>query len=138
MADVFISYTRVDAEFVRGLHADLIQQGLDAWVDWEDIPPSSEWRQEVYRAVQGANAFVAVLSPEFGKSKVCAEELAEALKYGKRIVPIVCRPVRSVEVAPDLAKLNWVYCRAEDDRANAFSCKASPPTLTGFGSIPGS
>ena len=39
MQDVFISYARKDKEFVRRLHAALIEAGRDSWVNWEDIPP---------------------------------------------------------------------------------------------------
>ena len=39
MADVFISYSRVDQSFVKVLNQALNQSQYDAWVDWEDIPP---------------------------------------------------------------------------------------------------
>ena len=40
MADLFLSYARVETEFVRLLHDALVREGKEAWVDWRDIPPS--------------------------------------------------------------------------------------------------
>ena len=37
--EVFISYSRKDKDFVRRLDEALKSQGLEAWVDWEDIRP---------------------------------------------------------------------------------------------------
>ena len=41
MADVFISYSREDTEFVRRLHEGLAQHNRDIWIDWQDIPPTA-------------------------------------------------------------------------------------------------
>ena len=43
-ADVFISYSRHDGDFVRRLHDALRELGKDPWVDWEDIPATAPWR----------------------------------------------------------------------------------------------
>jgi hypothetical protein len=45
MAGVFISYSREDQEYVRRLYRALATAHRDAWVDWEGIPPTAEWRQ---------------------------------------------------------------------------------------------
>jgi len=50
VADVFISYSRRDKEFVARLHEALDSHGKQAWVDWEDIPPSAEWLREIHDA----------------------------------------------------------------------------------------
>ena len=39
------------------------------WVDWEDIPPTAEWMREVEVAIEGADTFVFVLSPDSLKSR---------------------------------------------------------------------
>ena len=43
MTDVFISYSRKDITFVRLLHDALKENGLETWIDWQDIPPSADW-----------------------------------------------------------------------------------------------
>ncbi|NEP14853.1 MAG: TIR domain-containing protein [Symploca sp. SIO2C1] len=47
--DTFISYSRRNKEFVIQLCEALIQANLKIWVDWNDIPPAEDWRQEIYR-----------------------------------------------------------------------------------------
>lgn len=39
MADVFISYSRRDKEFVQVLYDALRASQYDTWVDWQDIKP---------------------------------------------------------------------------------------------------
>lgn len=71
--DIFISYSRRDKEFVARLHAALAALGRDAWIDWEDIPLTAEWEAEIYAGIEGADAFVFVLSPDSIRSEICAQ-----------------------------------------------------------------
>ena len=43
MAQVFISYSRKDKDFVRKLGDSLFAQKHEAWVEWKDIPLTAEW-----------------------------------------------------------------------------------------------
>ena len=58
MADIFISYSRKDKDFVRRLDEALKSRGREAWVDWEDIRPTEEWMQAIYAAIEGADTFM--------------------------------------------------------------------------------
>jgi len=62
MTDVFISYSRKDIAFARLLHEALIENELETWIDWQDIPPSTDWLAEVYEVIEGADAFLLVFS----------------------------------------------------------------------------
>ncbi len=115
MSDLFISYSRKDKEFVHRLFDALIARQRDVWVDWEDIPPTADWRAEIYSAIESAQNFLFVLSPDSVASQVCGEELAHAIQTNKRLIPIFCRDVDSKSVNPELGKLNWIYFRATDD-----------------------
>jgi WD40 repeat protein len=120
MADVFISYSRRDADFVRQLHARLSEAGRDCWVDWEDIPPSAAWLSEIYGAIEAADAFIFVITPDSLASTVCGQELEHALKHNKRLVPLLRRPADGQDVPEPLAALNWIYCRETDSFDEAF------------------
>jgi WD40 repeat protein len=125
MASVFISYSRKDQDFVRKLFDALKAAGRDAWVDWEGIPPTAEWLKEVYTAIDGADTFVFVLSPDSVASEVCGKEVAHAVESRKRIIPLVCRQVgtaevKAVESLAPLAALNWIFMRESDDFGTAF------------------
>lgn len=114
MADVFISYSRRDEGFVRRMHEALKAHGLDSWVDWEDIPPTADWLQEIYAAIEAADTFVAVLSPDSVLSETCKLEVQRAAHLNKRIVPVVCRDVDPRVVSPELARHNWLVLREND------------------------
>ena len=81
MADVFISYSRKDKEFVARLQAALVKHEREPWLDTKDIPPTAEWLQEIYGAIEKADAFVFVISPDSVISKVCQLEIAHAVEH---------------------------------------------------------
>jgi hypothetical protein len=89
MPDVFISYSRKDSAFVRQLHDALAKLNRDVWVDWEDIPLTADWWQEISGGIESADTFVLVVSPNSLSSPVCALEIAHATQHQKRLVPIV-------------------------------------------------
>ena len=121
MSDVFISYSRKDKDFVRQLHDALAARQQDVWVDWEDIPPTADWHAEIFAAIQSANSFIFVLSPDSIASQVCGEELAHAVKQQKRLVPIVCREVNPQSAPLSVSSLNWIFFRPTDDFNAAFA-----------------
>ena len=114
--NVFISYSRKDIEFVRKLNDSLDSSEIEAWVDWEGIPPSSDWMEEIARAIQGGDAFLFVISPDSLASKVCGEELELGIKYNKKLIPILYRdPKMGTVMHEKLSSHNWVYLREQDD-----------------------
>ena len=113
--EVFISYSRKDKDFVRRLDEALKSRGREAWVDWEDIRPTEEWMQAIYAAIEGADTFVFVLTPDSVASIVCGREIAHAAAHNKRMVPIVARDVNADTAPEALAKLNWIFFRESDD-----------------------
>jgi hypothetical protein len=70
MADIFISYSRKDKEFVRRLYEALKRRDREAWVDWQDIRPTEDFMQAIYGAIEGADTFVFVLTPDSVASDV--------------------------------------------------------------------
>lgn len=115
MADVFISYSRHDSEFVRRLHKALQEKGRDVWVDIDDIPPSATWMNEIRAAIEHAGAVVFVISPQSVASKICADEMAHALARNKRVIPILLRDVDPTLLPKAICDLNWILCRAPGD-----------------------
>ncbi|ACK69948.1 putative signal transduction protein with Nacht domain protein [Gloeothece citriformis PCC 7424] len=107
--DIFISYSRRDKDFVRQLWTKLVEHNQNIWIDWEDIPPAQDWRTEIYRGIEASNYFVFIISSHSVNSTVCGEELAYALKQGKRLIPLVREEVNPEKVHPELARLNWIF-----------------------------
>src|SRR5262245_31953790 len=71
--------------------------------------------REILGAIESADCFVYVVTPEAAASEVCALELRHAFENNKRIVPVLRRPVAEGLLAPELARLQWVDFR--DDAA---------------------
>ena len=123
MSDVFISYSRKDKEFAETLHTALETSGKDAWIDWQDIPLTSEWWKEIEAGIEGADTFIFVISPDSVASKVCGEEIGHAVKHNKRLFPVVRRDAQfdpNNEAFLALNKYNWLFFRREDDFEQSF------------------
>ena len=103
--EVFISYSRKNRDFVHRLDDALKSRGREAWVDWEDIRPTEEFMQAIYAAIEGADTFVFVLTPDSVASVPCGHEIAHAAVNNKRMVPIVAQDVNADTVPEALAKL---------------------------------
>ena len=84
LQDVFISYGRADSkEFARKLHDLLIQQGLEVWFDFEDIPLGVDYQNQIDDGIEKADNFIFVISPHAVNSPYCAKEIELALKCQK-------------------------------------------------------
>jgi len=59
--DVFISYSRKDRDVVDVLVARLLERGKDVWIDRDDIPPATEWKDRIRRGIETTRAFVFAL-----------------------------------------------------------------------------
>ncbi len=128
MVDVFISYSRKDKEFVRRLHESLESVGKETWVDWENIPLTADWLEEIYAGIEAANAFAYVISPDSVRSEVCSLELMHAIEHNKRLVPILRRELieegDKAALHPAVSSHNWVYFTDDDEVAFQQSFRA--------------
>ena len=93
MADDFISYSRRDREFTRVLYKELIARKREIWVDWEEIPPTTNWLNEIRAGIESSDNFIMIISPDWCVSGPCRAELEYALSCNKRLVPILYRPI---------------------------------------------
>jgi len=117
--DVFLSYSRTDQPVVLRVARALEDDGWSVWIDREDVPPASEWREELALGIQTTHTFVFVLSKGSVRSDYCRWELGEAVRLGKRLIPLV---IEDVGNAPDqLASRQYIFARPQDDFEQAVS-----------------
>ncbi|MBT21430.1 hypothetical protein CMK17_15965 [Candidatus Poribacteria bacterium] len=115
MADVFISYSRKDIQFAQRIHHELEARDREPWVDWQDIPPTAEWLDEVYAGIQEADTFLFIISPDSVVSEICTLEIEHAVQHNKRLVPVVLHDVDDDQVHSTMSAHNWVFLREEDN-----------------------
>lgn len=122
MTYVFISYSRKDSDFVRQLHGALQTQGRDVWVDWEDIPLTANWWQEICGAIDSSDSFAFVISPDSVNSQVCRDEINYAVENHKRFIPIFYRDIAGVDrgtVHSAIHSHNWIPFTSDQDFSGA-------------------
>src|SRR5919108_4453790 len=90
----FISYSRVNSEFVVRLAKDLKAAGYDVWLDQLDIPKGARWDDAIEAAVERSSTFMIVLAPESIESQNVKDELYYAIDSGKHILPVVIKPCK--------------------------------------------
>src|ERR1035441_3744796 len=105
MAEVFISYARVNQGFVRDLNNALQKLKRDTWIDWRSIPDSAEWRAEIFAAIDAADNFLFIISPDSLRSEMCKLEVSHALASKKRVTTILYHPADWNELLPGLAEI---------------------------------
>lgn len=121
MADVFVSYSRRDKEFVRVLHDALTKSHYNTWIDWEDIPPTADWWAEIKAGIEETHTFIVVITSESVASRVCRDEIDHAVLHSKRIIPVVRQSdFLREDLHPALAHLQWLFFQADDKFDVAF------------------
>jgi hypothetical protein len=103
VADVFVSCSRRDSEFVGRLTRAIEDCGKQVWLDTEGIADADVFPQAIRSAIEGSDTFVFVITPESVASRYCDSEVNYAHELGKRIVPwLMC--VRSASATPIRAR----------------------------------
>jgi tetratricopeptide (TPR) repeat protein len=113
---VFISYSRDDFAFADQLVAALAVTGFEPTIDRHEISGGEDWKRRLSGLIREADTVVFVLSPASAQSSICAWEVDEAARLGKRILPVVCRPLASTSPPPHLQSLNYVFFCADEEQ----------------------
>lgn len=116
MSEIFISYSRLDREFVDQLVEELERRGFDVWVDRKDIGGGADWRAAISQSIRGCRAFLVVLSPNSADSKKVVQELSLADEHGRQIIPLVHE---ACDIRPDM-ELQLASLQRIDFTENSF------------------
>ncbi|HAN78156.1 MAG TPA: hypothetical protein DCQ31_10475, partial [Bacteroidales bacterium] len=124
MNTAFISYGRRHSkEFAANLHKELIKEKFDVWFDMEDIPPGVDFREQIDHGIEIADNFIFIISPHSVLSEYCLSEINTAVRYGKRIIPLLHVLPSDTEIKqmhPVVEKLNWIYFDAKTDITQSY------------------
>ncbi len=77
----FLCHSHSDREAVRVLWSRLKRDGVDVWLDRENLQPGQNWEREIRKAIVTSDVVIACLSRGFNKQKGFRhEELRIALE----------------------------------------------------------
>ncbi|MGD1805387.1 TIR domain-containing protein [Dapis sp. BLCC M126] len=142
--NAFISYGRADSKyFAIKLYEKLTENGLKIWFDQNDIPLAVDFQNQIDDGITKADNFLFIIAPHSINSPYCLKEINHAIKYNKRIIPllhveqITCEiwqqrnPQGTLEeweiyqqqgnhscfsnMHPEIGRINWVYFREDID-----------------------
>ncbi|MCA9903127.1 MAG: toll/interleukin-1 receptor domain-containing protein [Anaerolineae bacterium] len=113
--DVFISYSRRNAEIMRRIRADLRSGGMNVWTDENLQPGTPSWRRAVEAAIRGARSMVIIMTPDSKESEWVERELNAARENGVPIFPILARGSNKNAVPLQLNSYQYVDIRKEED-----------------------
>jgi hypothetical protein len=110
---VFVSYNRGDLDIADQLVAVLEWQGFQVFIDRKGIHGAEGWKERLGQLILASDTIVFLLSPDSAQSEICAWEVDEAARHGKRIIPVLCRPLDGRQPPARLRDLNYIYLYAE-------------------------
>jgi WD40 repeat protein len=108
MADVFVSYSRRDSEFVRRIADSISEGGKEVWLDTEGIADGEVFPEAIKRAIEQSDAFLFVITPDSVGSAYCENEVEYARELQKRIVPVLREPVLDSDLPAEIRDRNWI------------------------------
>lgn len=111
--DIFISYSRKDAQKVNEYVSFFESLGYTVWMDRSGIESGDAFRQVIVQAIEDAKLFVFFSSKHSNKSKWTSSEIAIAIEENKKIIPIKLDTAKyTPAVRMDLVGIDYV-----DDKA---------------------
>ena len=106
--DVFISYSRKNADFARRVNEYLQLSGKTTWFDQESIASASDFQGEIYSGIKNSDNFLFIVSPEAVKSPYCDDEVSVAVKHNKRIITVLQTETEIKDMPQVLRRIQWL------------------------------
>ena len=86
--DIMISYSTRRKEVAMDIFDTLIEFGYNVWMAPISIPSGSDYRDEIYSAIDNSNMILFVLCEESLNSTWCQNELIYSIKQNKKLLPV--------------------------------------------------
>lgn len=131
---VFVSYSRSDAERVDALVEGLRQLRYDVWLD-EELTGGHAWWDAILSRIRASGAVLVAVSPAALESVAVRQEYEYGHATGRPLLPVVVDTVRLETLPPLLAPLQVVDCR-QPDMKSAFALAAALTALPGPQALP--
>jgi hypothetical protein len=120
MAEIFLSYSRANEEFMHRLNRDLIKAGFSVWVDQTGLERGSPgWKAKIQKEIERARCLVVVLSPEAKGSRWVEREISYAEAFDRPILAVLAKGNKRTAVPLDLMDTDWFDARRRYSRTLA-------------------
>jgi len=112
--DVFLSFRGEDTRktFTDHLYTALVQAGIRAFRDDDDLPRGEEISDHLLRAIQESKISIVVFSKGYASSRWCLNELVEILECKKRKTGQIVLPIFYDIDPSDVRKQNGSFAEA--------------------------
>ena len=85
---LFVSHKSEHKKLVNELSDSLLPYGISCFVAHEDIEPTTEWRNEIEKALRSMDVFLAFLTDNFSDGDWTNQEVGFAIARGVPIIPL--------------------------------------------------
>jgi len=106
--EVFVSYSRKDADFARQLNTALQEAGKTTWFDQESISTGVDFENEIFKGISSADNFLFVISKDAVESEYCEREVNYASEQSKRFISVLHRETDPALMPEALRVINWI------------------------------
>lgn len=99
MPTIFLSYARPDAQAVDRIARDLRSQGVEVWMDRQDLVAGDEWLPQIETAISRAEFMLVFISKSSLRSRWVKREYEAAFESqakagGTRLIPVLLEQVQ--------------------------------------------
>jgi adenylate cyclase len=91
-SEIFVSYSRSDADRVLELTAQLRAAGASLWIDQSGIDSASQWSEQIVNALESAKVLLLMVSDSSVRSHNVAKEVVLVSERKGHILPVHLEP----------------------------------------------
>jgi hypothetical protein len=138
--DVFVSYAHANAATMDAFAASLEAErpGIRLFVDRHELSPGAAWQIQIFESLDRCRKVVTLLSPEYVRSKACAEEFNMAWIRARNFDQDLLFPiyVASADLPTYMLFKQYVDCRDDDGSKLEAAARRLVASLTSAVSEP--
>ncbi len=108
MTEAFICYAAEDRPIRDKVRISLAKHGVTTWIHDKDIYKGKDYGRAIEEGIEQADNLLFFISPLSVKSDYCLIELEHALKFNKRIIPLLIHETPVNDRPEQIRKLQYV------------------------------
>lgn len=98
---IFLSYSREDAGNFGSIFIDIWDNGHAVFIDVNSITIGDPWARSIEHNISNCDIFLVILTPDALRSNYVENEILQAQRENKIIVPCISEDVTYIDVKGD-------------------------------------